>query len=118
MQVEEVALHLVGQRAATLLADAPLAAQLAALETALATKIAFGAAKLLGRDDEVHLTRQVGGAMSPDYAAPEQILDALSGLEGLRVPGRASSFYFKGKGATPEEVARRLGAALSSLEGP
>ncbi len=33
----------------------------------------FGAAKLLGRDDEGHLTRLVGGVWSPDYASPEQI---------------------------------------------
>lgn len=33
----------------------------------------FGAAKLLGRDEELQLTRQVGPALSPDYAAPEQI---------------------------------------------
>jgi serine/threonine-protein kinase len=33
----------------------------------------FGAAKLLGRESEENLTRQVGGAWSPDYASPEQI---------------------------------------------
>ena len=33
----------------------------------------FGAAKLLGRDDEGHLTRQSGNVWSPDYASPEQI---------------------------------------------
>ena len=46
----------------------------------------------------------------------EEILTALSKVEGLRVPGRASSFYFKGKGAEPAEIARRLGVA-NLLEG-
>ncbi len=42
-------------------------------EDGVAHLLDFGAAKLLGRDDDVQLTRQVGGAMSPDYASPEQI---------------------------------------------
>jgi eukaryotic-like serine/threonine-protein kinase len=46
----------------------------------------------------------------------EEILAALSRQEGLRVPGRASSFYFKGRSATPGEVARRLGVT-HALEG-
>jgi TolB-like protein/tetratricopeptide (TPR) repeat protein len=46
----------------------------------------------------------------------EEILTALSKVEGLRVPGRASSFYFKGKGAEPAEIARKLGVA-NLLEG-
>jgi serine/threonine-protein kinase len=39
----------------------------------------------------------------------EEILEALSRVEGLRVPGRASSFYFKGKDVELTEVAARLG---------
>jgi TolB-like protein len=46
----------------------------------------------------------------------EEILTALSKVEGLRVPGRASSFYFKGKGTEPAEIARKLGVA-NLLEG-
>ena len=46
----------------------------------------------------------------------EEILSALSRVEGLRVPGRASSFYFKGKGVEPAEIARKLGVA-NLLEG-
>ena len=38
----------------------------------------------------------------------EEILVALSRVEGLRVPGRASSFWFKGKDARPEEIGRDL----------
>jgi serine/threonine-protein kinase len=41
----------------------------------------------------------------------EEILWALSKVEGLRVPGRASSFWFKGKNVEPVEVARKLGVA-------
>ncbi len=41
----------------------------------------------------------------------EEILSALSGVKGLRVPGRVSSFYFKGKNVEPEEIARKLGVA-------
>jgi TolB-like protein/cytochrome c-type biogenesis protein CcmH/NrfG len=40
-----------------------------------------------------------------------EILNALSRVEGLRVPGRASSFWFKGKRAEPAEVASKLGVA-------
>ena len=46
----------------------------------------------------------------------EEILTALSKVPGLRVPGRASSFYFKGKNAEPSEIARKLGVA-NLLEG-
>jgi serine/threonine-protein kinase len=38
-----------------------------------------------------------------------EILNALSRVEGLRVPGRASSFWFKGKQASPPEIAQKLG---------
>jgi len=38
-----------------------------------------------------------------------EILNALSRVEGLRVPGRASSFWFKGRHADPPEIARKLG---------
>jgi TolB-like protein/Flp pilus assembly protein TadD len=41
----------------------------------------------------------------------EEILTALSKVKGLRVPGRASSFYFKGKDVEPGEIARKLGVA-------
>lgn len=41
----------------------------------------------------------------------EEILTALSKVEGLRVPGRASSFYFKGKNGDPTEIAQKLGVA-------
>jgi TolB-like protein/Flp pilus assembly protein TadD len=46
----------------------------------------------------------------------EEILIALSKVQGLRVPGRASSFHFKGKNVEPAEIARRLGVA-NLLEG-
>ena len=53
--------------------------------------------------------------MSPDQdqeyfadGVAEEILVALSRVEGLRVPGRASSFWFKGKDARPEEIGRDL----------
>ena len=38
----------------------------------------------------------------------EEILNALSQVEGLRVAARASSFYFKGKAAEMSEIATRL----------
>jgi serine/threonine-protein kinase len=40
-----------------------------------------------------------------------EILNALSRVEGLKVPGRASSFWFKGKRAEPSEIASKLGVA-------
>jgi TolB-like protein/Tfp pilus assembly protein PilF len=40
-----------------------------------------------------------------------EILNALSRVDGLRVPGRASSFWFKGKRAEPAEIASKLGVA-------
>lgn len=46
----------------------------------------------------------------------EQILDALAKVKGLRVPGRASSFYFKGKGAKLSEIGRELNVG-SVLDG-
>jgi len=56
--------------------------------------------------------------LSPDHdqdyfsdGVAEEILTALSKVQGLRVPGRASSFYFKGKNAEPSEIARKLGVA-------
>jgi TolB-like protein/Tfp pilus assembly protein PilF len=39
----------------------------------------------------------------------EEILSALAKVKGLRVPGRVSSFYFKGKNVGPEEIAQKLG---------
>jgi serine/threonine-protein kinase len=54
--------------------------------------------------------------MSPgkdqDYFADgiaEEILGALTRVPGLRVPGRSSSFWFKGKKVEPAEIARKLG---------
>jgi serine/threonine-protein kinase len=41
----------------------------------------------------------------------EEILNTLSSVEGLRVPGRSSSFYFKGRNVEPAEIARKLGVA-------
>jgi TolB-like protein/Tfp pilus assembly protein PilF len=41
----------------------------------------------------------------------EEILNALSRVEGLKVPGRASSFWFKGKNAEASEIASKLGVA-------
>ncbi len=46
----------------------------------------------------------------------EEILNALAGMEGLRVSGRTSSFYFKGKTAETAEIGRKLGVA-TLLEG-
>jgi TolB-like protein/thioredoxin-like negative regulator of GroEL len=40
-----------------------------------------------------------------------EILNALSRVEGLKVPGRASCFWFKGKRADLQEVASKLGVA-------
>ena len=39
----------------------------------------------------------------------EEILGALSRVRGMRVPGRSSSFWFKGKNVEPAEIARKLG---------
>ncbi len=71
----------------------------------------FGAAKLLGRDDEQHLTQQVGTALSPDYASPEQI-------RGERITV-ASDIYSLGvllfellTGERPYRLKRQGGAAL------
>ena len=73
----------------------------------------FGAAKLLGRDEEQNLTRQVGTAMSPDYASPEQI-------RGERITV-ASDIYSLGvllfemlSGDRPYRLARQSGAALET----
>ena len=38
----------------------------------------------------------------------EEILNALAHVDGLRVPGRTSSFWFKGKGAKLSEIGREL----------
>jgi TolB-like protein/tetratricopeptide (TPR) repeat protein len=38
-----------------------------------------------------------------------EILNALSRVEGLKVTGRASSFWFKGRRADPPEIAQKLG---------
>ena len=45
---------------------------------------------------------------SPKGVAGE-ILDALSRVRGLRVPGRSLSFWFKGRNVEPAEIARKLG---------
>jgi serine/threonine protein kinase/tetratricopeptide (TPR) repeat protein len=41
----------------------------------------------------------------------EEILNALTKVDGLRVSGRASSFRFKGTTADPADIARKLGVA-------
>jgi serine/threonine protein kinase/Tfp pilus assembly protein PilF len=46
----------------------------------------------------------------------EEILNALAALEGLRVPGRISSFWFKGKSVQLSEIGRKLGV-VHVLEG-
>jgi eukaryotic-like serine/threonine-protein kinase len=46
----------------------------------------------------------------------EEILNALAGLPGLRVPARSSSFSFKGGNLSAGEIARQLGVA-NVLEG-
>ena len=46
----------------------------------------------------------------------EEILNVLTRIEGLRVVGRTSSFYYKGKNVEPAEIGRRL-AVTSLLEG-
>ncbi len=38
----------------------------------------------------------------------ETLIDALNKVEGLRVPSRTSSFYFKGKDAPPQEIGKKL----------
>ena len=56
--------------------------------------------------------------LSPDHdqgyyadGISEEILDALSRVEGLKVPGRASSFWFKGKEARLRDIAGELEVA-------
>lgn len=46
----------------------------------------------------------------------EEILNALAHIDGLRVPGRTSSFWFKGKGAKVPDIGREL-RVRSVLEG-
>ena len=46
----------------------------------------------------------------------EEILNALSRVKGLRVPGRTSSFYFKGKDAKLAEIGSELNVT-HALEG-
>jgi TolB-like protein/Tfp pilus assembly protein PilF len=46
----------------------------------------------------------------------EEILNVLTRIDGLRVVGRTSSFYYKGKNVEPAEIGRRLGVN-SLLEG-
>ncbi len=46
----------------------------------------------------------------------EEILNALAHIDGLRVPGRTSSFFFKGKSVRPAEIGRDLDVA-ALLEG-
>jgi TolB-like protein len=41
----------------------------------------------------------------------EEILNALAQVEGLRVPGRTSSFWFKGKNVEPAVIGRKLNVA-------
>jgi serine/threonine-protein kinase len=80
-------------------------------ENGVAHLLDFGAAKLLSRDEAEPLTRQIGGAMSPDYASPEQI-------RGERITV-ASDIYSLGillyellTGARPYRLQRLTGAAL------
>jgi len=46
----------------------------------------------------------------------EELMGMLSKVPGLKVPARTSSFYFKGRQATMEEIAKTLGVA-NVLEG-
>ncbi len=46
----------------------------------------------------------------------EEILNALARVEGLRVPGRTSSFYFKGKSVELAEIGQKLNVS-TVLEG-
>jgi eukaryotic-like serine/threonine-protein kinase len=46
----------------------------------------------------------------------DEILNALARVDGLRVPGRTSSFYFKGKSARLQDIGRELGVQ-TVLEG-
>ena len=39
----------------------------------------------------------------------EEVLNVLAGIEGLKVAGRTSSFYFKGKSEKPDVIAATLG---------
>jgi TolB-like protein/tetratricopeptide (TPR) repeat protein len=41
----------------------------------------------------------------------EEILNELAHVEGLRVPGRTSSFWFRGKNVEPAEIGRKLNVA-------
>jgi transcriptional activator of cad operon len=41
----------------------------------------------------------------------EELIDKLSKIPGLRVPGATSSFYFKGKQITVADIAKTLGVA-------
>jgi TolB-like protein len=61
----------------------------------------------------------MSGDPAQDYFSDglsEELLDALSRLSGLQVAARTSSFSFKGKSTTVEEIARTLNVA-SLLEG-
>ena len=42
----------------------------------------------------------------------EELINALVKIEGLKVPSRTSSFWFKGKGTDPKEIGEKLDVAL------
>jgi pentatricopeptide repeat protein len=63
--------------------------------------------------------QNVGGDPEQQYLCEgltEELIGAVGRIEGLRVPGRATSFAFGGGGADYAEIHRRLGLA-SALEG-
>jgi serine/threonine-protein kinase len=78
--------------------------------SAVAHLLDFGAAKLLSRDEAEPLTRQIGGAMSPDYASPEQIrgerITVASDILSLGI-----LLYELLTGARPYRLQRLTGAA-------
>lgn len=71
----------------------------------------FGAAKLLGHDEDIHLTRQLGAVMSPDYASPEQIRGDRTTI-ATDVYSLGVLFYELLTGARPYKLGRVGGAAL------
>jgi TolB-like protein/tetratricopeptide (TPR) repeat protein len=48
------------------------------------------------------------GQEYPGDGIADILINALNGVEGLRASARTSAFYFKGKDAAPEDIARKL----------
>jgi eukaryotic-like serine/threonine-protein kinase len=98
----------------------PRAAAAVAVVVALGVSIAAAAAKWqAGRRSAPQATPSIAvlpfADLSPQHdqeyfadGVTEEILNALARVEGLRVPGRTSSFFFRGKDVELSEIGRRL----------